>query len=81
MIHFDIVKLEKDLKELENQTLNPDFWEDSKKSNKILEKIKTIKNKCVRFRELESEINNIIEIIELIRVEYDEDLANEQLKV
>ena len=80
MIHFDIVKLEKDLKELENQTLNPDFWEDSKKSNKILEKIKTIKNKCVRFRELESEINNIIEIIELIRVEYDEDLANETVK-
>ena len=80
MIHFDIVKLEKDLKELENQTLNPDFWEDSKKSNKILEKIKTIKNKCTSYRELEGEINNILEIIELIKIEYDEDLANETIK-
>lgn len=80
MIHFDIVKLENELKELENQTLNQEFWEDSKKSNKILEQIKAIKNKCVRFRELESEINNILEIIELIRVEYDEELANETVK-
>ena len=43
MIHFDIPNLEKDLKELEVKTTNPDFWEDSKNSNIVLSKIKNLK--------------------------------------
>lgn len=80
MIHFDISKLEEELKDLENKTMEPNFWEDSQKSNKILEKMKSIKNKCTKYRDLESEINNIIEIMELVKVEYDEELAIEAIK-
>ena len=80
MIHFDIVGLENNLKELESKTLKPDFWEDSKNSNKVLEKIKNIKGKCTKFQELTDEINNILEIIDLLKYEYDEDLANEMVQ-
>ena len=80
MIHFDIPNLEKNLKELEVKTTNPDFWEDSKNSNIVLSKIKNLKNKCQKYRNLENEIDNTIELIELLKIEYDEDLAEEMVK-
>lgn len=79
MIHFDIEALESNLKELEAKTMESDFWEDSKKSNVILSKIKSIKNKTTKYRELEGEINNIIDLIELLKIEYEDDLANEMV--
>ena len=80
MIHFDIPNLEKNLKELEVKTTNPDFWEDSKNSNIVLSKIKNLKNKCQKYGNLENEIDNTIELIELLKIEYDEDLAEEMVK-
>ena len=40
MIHFDISKLEAELKGLENQTTNSDFWNDSENSTKVLKQNK-----------------------------------------
>ena len=77
MIHFDILKLEKELKELEEQTTKEGFWSDQKEANKILSQIKTRKNKCLKYRNLSDEINNIIELIELTEIEPDEELENE----
>ena len=77
MIHFDIAELEKRLEELEEETVKPNFWEDSKKSNNVLGQIKSIKGKCNKYRNLESEIKNILELIELVKIEYDEELAKE----
>lgn len=80
MIHFDISKLEENLKTLEAETTNPSFWEDSQKSNIVLSKIKNIKGKCQKYRDLENEINNTIELIDLLKMEYDEELALEMTK-
>lgn len=78
-ILFDIVKIEADLKSLEAETVKPSFWEDTKNSNMVLSKIKTLNGKITKYRNLESEIQNTIEIIDLIKLEYDETLANEVL--
>ena len=80
MIHFDIPNLEGNLKILESKTTKPEFWEDSKESNKVLSEIKSLKNKCLKYRNLEAEINNTIELIELLKMEYDEDLSLEMVK-
>ena len=80
MIHFDIPKLEENLKNLEAETTNPSFWEDSQKSNTVLSKIKNIKGKCQKYRDLENEINNTIELVDLLKMEYDEELALEMTK-
>ena len=37
---FDIAKLSKDLENLEQLTMETDFWNDSKKSGKVLQEIK-----------------------------------------
>ena len=80
MIHFDIPKLEEKLKNLEVETTHPSFWEDSQNSNKVLSKIKGIKGKCQKYRDIENEISNTIELIDLLKMEYDEELAIEMEK-
>ena len=77
---FDIENSEKELKELETQTLEEDFWKDSKNSSKVLAKIKKLKSKCSDFKEVKSEIENLEEMTELVKLEPDEDLAKEIIR-
>ncbi len=80
MSHFDIAKLEKELKDLESETLKEDFWQDAKQSNKVLAKIKNIKNKVNEYRKIESEIQNLNELTELTNMEPDEEIAKDIIK-
>ena len=45
MIHFDIANLEKELKELEQQTTSQEFWENQQNTSQVLKRITEIKNK------------------------------------
>ena len=65
MIHFDIEALKNELKELEKQTGNQDFWLDTINSNKVLSKIKSIKGKCQKYDEIKIDIQNELELIEI----------------
>lgn len=76
---FDISKIEKELKCLESQTMNPDFWNDSKNSSKVLQKIKSLKNKKETFVKIKRELINLEEMNELLLLEDDESLANDLL--
>ena len=77
---FDISKLETELKDLEAQTLKEDFWQDTKQSNKVLAKIKSVKNKVNEYKTIESEIQNLKELTELVNLEPDEEMAKEIIK-
>ncbi len=80
MIHFDISKLKVELKSLENQTQNQDFWLDGKNSSNTLKKISTLKNKIDHYSKIEAELTNVIEMSELLNTEPDTELAKEVLK-
>ena len=77
MIHFDVVRQEEELKVLEAKTMEANFWEDTKISNKILSEIKLKKNITSLYRKIEEDLNNIQELTGLVKLEYDEDLAKE----
>ncbi|MBR0427403.1 MAG: peptide chain release factor 2 [Clostridia bacterium] len=77
MIHFDIPKLEEELKELEEKTMQDGFWNDQKNSNKVLSEIKHRKSKVTKYREIIREIENIKEFMELTEIEKDESLERE----
>ena len=77
MIHFDIPKLEKELNELEDKTMQEGFWNDQNSSNKILAEIKSRKSKISKYKELKSDLQNVIELIELVEIEQDESLESE----
>lgn len=77
---FDISTLEKELKKLEAERVKPNFWQDTKKSNKILSKIKKIKNKVLSYRKIENDIKNLKELTELTNIEPDEEIAKDIIK-
>lgn len=77
---FDVEKLEKELSKLEQETMQDNFWNDSKNSEIVLGKIKNIKNKYVTFRNLEKELLNLKDLDELMKLEPDEELAKELIK-
>ena len=77
---FDIINLKDELSKLEAQTLEQNFWTDSSNSSKILSRIKKVKNKCVEYGRIESELNNLIELSELVKDEPDEEIEKDILK-
>ena len=63
---FDISNLKEQLSALEKETMQDGFWNDSKKSSIILQKIKTTKNKVETFNRLNNELNSLIEMSDLL---------------
>lgn len=49
MIHFDLNKMEQEIDELEKQTMKEGFWNDSKTSSKVLQRIKELKGRYTKF--------------------------------
>lgn len=77
---FDISSLEKEIVELEKQTMEENFWTDNKNSSKVLSKIKQLKSKCNEYHNIKNEITNLKELTELVELESDEEVAKEILK-
>ncbi len=77
---FDIPKLEEELNNLEKETIDPEFWNDQKNSQKILGNIKILKRKISKYNELKSELKNLKELTELVNIEADEEISKEIIK-
>ena len=77
MIHFDISKLEEELKSLQEKTNDSNFWQDLSLSTPILSRIKEIQNKLDSYNKVKEELINIKELNDLLLNEYEEDMANE----
>lgn len=76
---FDISKIEVELKCLESQTMESEFWNDSKNSSRVLQRIKNLKNKKENFVKIKKELINLEEMNELLLLENDESLLNDLL--
>lgn len=76
---FDIVNLGKELTNLENRTMDENFWNNQENSTKVLAKIKKIKNKYAQYKKIENEIVNLLELTKLVQADFDEELKNEIL--
>lgn len=74
---FDIKKLETDLKQLENETLDSNFWNDNKSSSIVLKRINDIKSKTEEFKRISNTLSDICEIKELLKIDPDENLEHD----
>lgn len=72
-----IEDLEKQLNEFEKQTEEASFWLDSQKSGGILKQINSLKSRIERFNKVNLECVGVLELLELLEIEYDQDIANE----
>ena len=80
MIHFDISKIQLEIKELEQKVNAPNFWDNPTMSTPIVTKLKRLKNEVETFRKLEQELNNIDEMSLLLIDEPDEQMSLEVLE-
>lgn len=76
----NIEDLEKVLNELEAKTLVEGFWNDTKKSNSILQNIKEIKTKYTGLKSIKQELLSLIEMNDFLILENDEELSKELVK-
>mgnify|MGYP001117712680 FL=1 len=76
-ILFDIANLEQRLRDLEEQTLDASFWEDSKKNASILKEINQIKSKIEAYQKVSRELAGVIEMNDLLLLEPMEDMLEE----
>ena len=71
---FDISKKKEELLSLENEMNQQDFWNNQSKANSVCQKVSNLKKEISEFEELESDINNLIELIDIS----DEDDINKE---
>ena len=71
---FDISKKKEELLSLENEMNTPNFWDDQNKANNICQKASNLKKEINEFDELESDINSLLELID---ISDDEDVNKE----
>jgi len=64
-IHFDIARLENEIEELEHKAAEPGFWDDMENSQKVLQRIKSLRTKVERYRKLVSEWEDLKVLNEL----------------
>lgn len=76
---FDISKQKNELKKLEEETLKEKFWK-NENSTKVLGKIKSIKKICNTVKKLEDETQNLIELTQLMKEDFDGEIKTEILK-
>ncbi len=74
---LQIVNLKEELTKLESQTLQEDFWEDTQKSSVVYSKMNMLQKKIKMYENLKSELENLMELNDLLLIEYEADLAKE----
>ena len=74
-----ISNLQEEASNLEKETFTPDFWNDTEKSATIFSKLKALQKKINHYKSLETQLNNLIEMNELLQLELDENLVTDLL--
>ncbi len=76
-IALDIDGAKESIAKLEKETLEPDFYNDIKNSQKVLQKIKEFTNKIDRYKSLHTDWEDMSTLVELAIAEDDESLLEE----
>lgn len=72
--HFDPDIKKKRINELEEEINSTNFWNDKNHSEEVLNEVKIIKNKLSKIENLKNEIESNLEIINLIKIDYDDEM-------
>ena len=75
--HFDISEKIKVVEEKEQQTKEPEFWNDRNKAEEVLKEIKDLKEIIDTVESIKKDITSSKELLELAELENDEEIYNE----
>ncbi len=74
---LDLENLKAEIARLEEQSAQPDFWNDSENSQKILQKMGGLKAKVAQFEKLSENFDDVLTMAELANEEDDESMLGE----
>lgn len=74
---LDLENLKKEIAKLEEQSAQPDFWNDSENSQKVLQKMGGLKAKVAQFEKLAESFDDVLTMAELANEEDDESMLDE----
>jgi len=74
--HFDIVGKKEKINELENKSMQSDFWSDTEAAQKIIDEMNSLKEIVNRVEDLKNDVNNDLELSELLLETNDEELLH-----
>jgi len=77
VIHFDFPALEKELEELEQKAADPDFWNDTEESQKVLKRTKALRSKRETYNKLLGDCEDALTLAQLGLDEKDESVLDE----
>ena len=77
MSHFDLKQKEAKLRELEQLTTTPNFWEDSSKSAPVLKQISSLKQKIESYKKIENSLHATLEMNAFLLEEPEEEMQKE----
>ena len=72
--HFDIPSKKERINELENISIQPDFWNDRDNATKIIDELNSLRDIVNSISDVLDSINNNLEIVDLLMQENDSDL-------
>ncbi|MBO5453366.1 MAG: peptide chain release factor 2 [Clostridia bacterium] len=76
-MHFSIAKTETEIAELEEKTTAADFWDDMANSQKVLQKIKQLKDKVEKYKNLEQTREDLLVLAQMADEEEDLSVLDE----
>lgn len=74
---FDIAGKKEKVKSLEEETNNPNFWNDMENSTKVLQELKILKNKIEEYNKIVTSVNDTLTLIDLANEMGDESVIAE----
>ena len=74
MIHFDLASLSKEVLKNEELINSSSFWDNQKEALDIVNRNNTLKSKLDSFNKLKGQVEEINQILSMLKEEYDEDI-------
>ena len=74
--HFDILNKKERVRELENISMQSNFWDDRESANKIIDEINNLKEIVSLVESLQENVNSDLELSELLLTSFDEELLH-----
>lgn len=74
---FDPVNKRKEIAELEKETVQPDFWNDKERAEKVYAQLSSLKEDIEPWEQLKQAIDDAGEFLALLQDEYEEEAAQE----
>ncbi len=75
--HFDPDSKKKKIELLSKKMLAFDFWDDKDNSSKVVNELNTLKKTLSDVNQLKNDINNSLELLDLLKIDFNNDIKNE----